>query len=553
MDPLAFEMLQTVLGGLGIFLLGMKLLSDGIQAMAGSRLNRLICAVTDNRVLAIFVGFAVTGVIQSSSATTVMVIGFVNSGLMTLMQSIGVIFGANIGTTMSMWILTLNISKYGALVIGISAFVYLFAKKDRSHFIGMAVLGLGMLFFGLQLMSDGFKPLRGMESTQTFICQFEATSTLGFIKSVFVGLLVTAVIQSSTAFIGIVMSLAANNVVGFETSVALIMGSNIGTTVTAALACIGASRNAWRAALAHALFNVIGVLFVISIHSNFIYISEKLVRWISSNPDKPLNLKLAIACVHTSFNVACTLLLLPLMGLFARVVTFLIPVRKEEAKSERYKPQYLDKRLLHSAPVALEQARKEILRMGDICLEMMDDLHLILKDGRNGALEEAVFHGEDNLDIAQMEIAQYISALLHDNVTHEVATSTRREIRQADEFESVSDHIRNGLKAYLKIRNAGENLTEVAKNEVIDLCEQVRNYCVEIMDIVKEGNKDRVAKATGRNKEIDFLAKKYRDCHMQRLAVTCTAPVKSLVYSDMLIAFRRINDHLLNVVETLQS
>jgi phosphate:Na+ symporter len=552
MTAQAAEMTQTVLGGLGIFLLGMKLLSDGTQALAGSKLNKLICAVTDNRLLAIVVGVLVTGIIQSSSATTVMVIGFVNSGLMTLMQAIGVIFGANIGTTMSMWILTLNISKYGALVIGISAMVYLFAKKDRTHYIGMAVLGLGMLFFGLELMSDGFKPIRSMDATMRFITQFEATSTSGFIKSVLVGLLATAVIQSSTAFIGIVMSLAANSVIGFETSIALIMGSNIGTTVTAALACIGASRSACRAALAHSLFNIIGVLFVVMIHTNFIYVSEKLVRWISANPSGPLNLKLAIAVVHTSFNVGCTILLFPVMGLFAKVVTWMLPVRKEEAKSERYKPQFLDKRLLNSAPVALEQAKMEILRMGSFCLEMCDDLQRIFVEGRNSAVEDAVFRGEENLDIAQMEIAEYVSALLHDTVSHEVAVSARREIKQADEFESVSDHIRNALKAYLKIRNAGEELTDVAMAEVKDLCVQVRGYCVQIIDIVKEGGKARVAEATARNKEIDTVAKHYRDCHMQRLAVTCTAPVKSLVYSDILIAFRRANDHLLNVAETLQ-
>lgn len=548
----AVGMTQTVLGGLGIFLLGMKLLSDGMQAVAGSKLNKLICAVTDNRLLAIIVGVLVTGIIQSSSATTVMVIGFVNSGLMTLMQSIGVIFGANIGTTMSMWILTLNISKYGALVIGVSAMVYLFAKKDRTHYIGMAVLGLGMLFFGLEMMSEGFKPIRSMDATMRFITQFEATSTSGFIKSVLVGVVATAVIQSSTAVIGIVMSLGANSVIGFETSVALIMGSNIGTTVTAALACIGASRNACRAALAHSLFNLIGVLFVVMIHTNFIYVSEKLVRWVSGNPSGPLNLKLAIALVHTTFNLGCTVLLFPLMGLFGKVVTWMLPVRKEEAKSERYKPQFLDKRLLNTAPVALEQAKKEILRMGAFCVDMCDDLQQILNSGRSAEIEEAIFRGEENLDVAQMEIAEYVSSLLHDNVSHEVAVSARREIKQADEFESVSDHIRNALKAYLKIRNAGEELTDVAMAEVKDLCVQVRGYCVQIIDIVKEGSKARVAEATARNKQIDTVAKHYRDCHMQRLAVTCTAPVKSLVYSDIVIAFRRANDHLLNVAETLQ-
>lgn len=557
MDPQVFHMVQTVLGGLGIFLLGMKLLSDGMQALAGNRLNRLICAVTDNRLMGILVGIGVTCVIQSSSATTVMVIGFVNSGLMTLIQALGVIFGANIGTTLSLWILTLPaVSSYGALFIGVAAFVYLFAKKDKTRFIGMAFLGLGMLFFGLELMSKGFEPLRDDKGLCDALTMFKATSMLGFIKAVLIGAIFTGIVQSSAAVIVIVMSLAVNDVLDYPTSVAIVLGSNIGTTVTAALACIGASRGAIRAALAHTLFNVLGVVGVTILHTPFIELTMKAALWVTNNQTGTLALKdftVAIACVHTLFNVSCTIILFPFMRLFAKTVTLIVPIRKEEAKSERYKPRYLDKRLLNNGPVALEQAKKEILRMGDTCLEMLDDLRLIISTDRNTPVEEAIFRGEDNLDIAQKEIAEYVSALLHDSVTHEVAISARREIRQADEFESVSDHIRNGLKAYLKIRNAGEDLTDVATHEVVDLCEQVRHYCVDIMDVVKEGNRERVAKATERNKEIDALAKRYRDCHMQRLTVTCTAPVKSLVYSDMLIAFRRINDHLLNVAETLQS
>ena len=547
-----FKMVQLVLGGLGIFLLGMKLLSDGMQALAGNKLNRLIGAVTDNRFLAILVGVGVTALVQSSSATTVMVIGFVNSGLMTLMQAIGVIFGANVGTTISLWVLTLNVAKFGPMIIGISAFVYLFAKRDRTHFIGMAVLGLGMLFFGLQLMSDGFKPLGATDSLNHSLALFSAVTMGGFLKSVLIGALITGVIQSSAAVLGIVMGLAMNGVIGFDTAIAIIMGSNIGTTITAGLACIGASRNAIRAALAHTLFNVIGVFFVILFHTQFVALSESLIRLVTANPTGPLNMKIAIVGVHTGFNVSCVLILFPFMRLFAKIVTFLVPVRVEEAKSERYKPKYLDKRLLGRAPIAIAQAEKELLVMGDTCLEMLADLHKILGNERNTAIEDGIFRGEENMDVAQKEIAEYVSALLHDNVTHAIANSARRVIRQADEFESVSDHIRNALKAYLKIRNANETLTDLAIAEVLDLCEKVSVYCREIMDIIKEGRKERVVQATQHNKAIDDLAKQYRDCHLQRLMVSCKEPVKSLVYSDMLIAFRRVNDHLLNVAEALE-
>ena len=550
----AVQMVQAVVGGLGLFLLGMKLMSDGMEALAGNRLNRLICAVTNNRVMAILVGVGVTCVIQSSSAVTVMVVGFVNSGVMTLMQAIGVIFGANIGTTLSLWILTLNISAYGPLFIGASAFVYLFARKERTRFIGMAILGLGMLFFGMELMSDGFKPLRGNEGFRTALAMFDATTLYGFTMAVVVSTIITGIVQSSAAVIVITMSLATNGVVDFPTCVAVIMGSNIGTCGTAGLACIGTARNAVRAALAHALFNVIGVVVVVAIHGPFVKYSEIMARWISRNPDGPLNFVLAIACVHTVFNVLSTVVMYPLMGALERLVIFFLPIRKEETKSARFKAQFLDKNLLNQAPIAIAQAGKEILRMGETCVQMLDDLHAILSTAeRNAYLEEGVFHAENNLDIAQKEIAEYVSGLLHGNVTHEVALLARRAIRQADEFESVSDHVRNALKAYLKIRNADETLTDAALAEVLDLCERDRAFCLETMDILRNGSKDLLPVAAERSKGIDALAKDYRDRHMQRLAVTCTAPVKSLVYSDMLVAFRRTNDHLLTIVETLQA
>ena len=556
MSETVFEMCQVAIGGLGLFLLGMKLLSDGMQALAGNRLNRLICAVTDNRFMGILVGIGVTCVIQSSSATTVMVVGFVNSGLMTLMQALGVIFGANIGTTLSLWILTLPaVSSFGALIIGVSSFVYLFSNKDKTRFIGMAILGLGLLFFGMELMSRGFEPLRYNQKLCDALTLFRATSTLGFIKAVLIGAVFTAIVQSSAAVIVIVMSLAGNNVLDFPTSVAIVLGSNIGTTITAALACIGASRGAIRAALAHTLFNVFGVVGVTLFQESFVDFSLKSALWITHNSTdtlSPGDFRVAIACVHTLFNVSCTVILFPFMRLFAKAVTLMVPVRKEEAKSERYKPQYLDKRLLNNAPVALDQAKKEILRMGTSCLEMLDDLDLILSTDRNAALEEAIFHAEDNLDVAQKEIAEYVSSLLHGSFTHEVAVSARREIRQADEFESVSDHIRNALKAYLKIRNADEKLSPEADAEVLDLCEQDRKYCSDVMDLLARDDKARVTWAIERNKDIDCTAKKYRDQHMQRLTVSCTSPVKSLVYSDILIAFRRVNDHLLNIAETLK-
>lgn len=552
MDTTMFKMLQTVLGGLGIFLLGMRFMSDGMQALAGSKLTKLVSVATGTRFRAIMVGTVVTFLLQSSSASTVMVVGFVNSGIMTLMQAIGVIFGANIGTTVTLWSLALPIADYGAMIIGMAVFFYIFAKKDVVRHSAMAVMGLGMLFFGMELMSNGFNPLRDDPEIRSAIARFDATSLFGFMQAVIASTVITAVLQSSAAVIGITIGLAVAGLVDFPTSVAVIMGSNIGTCGTAVIACIGTSRNAVRAALAHMMFNILGVVIAIAIHGPFVDFSERAVRWITQNPSDGLNYTLAIAWTHTAFNILSTVVMYPFMGWLERLVTFMLPFRKEEEKTKQYKPQYLDRNLLNQATIALDQAKKEIAVMGDTCLQMLEDLHTIIGSGeRNEFMEEGIFTAENNLDVAQKEIAEYVTSILQGNVTHATGTEARRLIKQADEFESVSDHARNVLKAFLKIRNAGETLTDEATAEEQDLCIKVKAYCVDVMDIVAKGDKNRVDWARERSREIDANAKQYRDCHMQRLAVSCLSPVKSLVYSDMLNGFRRANDHLLNVAETL--
>jgi|LSQX01.2.fsa_nt_gb phosphate:Na+ symporter len=553
MNSVIFTMFQQVLAGLGIFLLGMRFMSDGMQALAGSKLNNLVGAATSSRLRAILVGIGVTFVLQSSSASTVMVVGFVNSGLMSLIQAIGVIFGSNIGTTLSLWFLTLNIAKYGPLLIGITVFFFIFAKKEKYRNTAMAVLGLGMLFFGLELMSGGFKPLQEIPEIKEVISGLDATHLIGFTKVVIISMIFTAVVQSSAAVTGITIGLAANNIIDYPTSVAIILGSNVGTCATAVLACIGTSRNAVRAALAHMVFNIIGVAIVTLLHSPFVEYSERMVRFITQNPVGELkNPKFAVAWTHTVFNILNTTVMYPFMRVLERIVTLLVPVRKEEEKIKTYTPKYLDRNLMHQANLALGFAKREIAVMGEMCQQMLEDLCTVIgTEERDELLEEGILKAEENLDIAQREVLEYVTAILYGNITHATAAQGRRLIKQADEFESVSDHARNVLEAFLKIRNANETLTEEATNEELDLCRKAKTYCDDIMDILAKNDKKRVEWAQKQCAEINETARHYRDRHMERLAVSCTEPVKSLIYSDMLNGFRRVVDHLLNVAETL--
>ncbi|MHC4524009.1 MAG: Na/Pi cotransporter family protein, partial [Planctomycetota bacterium] len=258
----ALEIIFQVCGGLGIFLLGMKNMSEGMQAVAGERIRKLIGAVTNNRLLACGIGTMVTSIVQSSSVTTVMVVGMVNAGLMTLIQAIGVILGANIGTTITGWILVLKVGKYGLPMIGLAAFFYLFSKKERIRFTAMVFVGLGMVFFGLQLMKNGFAPIQDMPKFIEWFQAFQPSNYPGIIKCVLAGAVLTAIVQSSSATLGITMGLAASGMIDYPTAAALVLGENIGTTITALLASLGTSTTARRAAYAHTLFNTIGVLWI---------------------------------------------------------------------------------------------------------------------------------------------------------------------------------------------------------------------------------------------------------------------------------------------------
>ena len=546
--------LEAALGGIGIFLLGMRFLSDGLQALAGARLNRWIGSVADNRFLALLVGIGVTCVIQSSTATTVMVVGFVNSGVMTLLQGVAVVFGANVGTTLSLWLLTLDVSQYGEFLIGVAIFFYLFSKRAKVRSAAMATIGLGMLFFGLELMKNGFAPLRQMPEMRDALGFFHATSLPGFLCAAFASGVVTALIHSSAAVVLLVMGLAGAGAIDFPTSVALVLGSNIGTTVTALIACIGSSRNALRAALAHTLFNLIGVLLVALVWHPFSSACESFSKWaFRGEPEGPAYFTFAIACVHTFFNVATTAILFPFMRLFVGIVTKIVPVHESERKEEGWRAHFLDPHLIPQTAVALGQAQKEILRMGETCRAMLADLRAILATPeRDEEREEGVFRQEDAMDLAQKEISEYVGRVLHDNVSRFQSDLARRELRQADEFESVSDYVRNALKAYLKIRNAGEDLSPAARAETLALCDAVAAFLADVLDIVQIGDPFNVGRAEEKSRAIEDQAKRCRDAHLSRLGKTCNSPVKSLVYSDLLTAFRRQNDHLLNIAQTLR-
>ncbi|MEM7391979.1 MAG: Na/Pi cotransporter family protein [Verrucomicrobiota bacterium] len=332
-----FNAVTGLIGGLGIFLLGMRFLSDGLRAIAGDGLRRMISLVTDNRYFAVCVGLTVTVLVQSSSITTVMTVGLVNSGFMALKQALGVIFGANIGTTITGWIVLLKIGKFGLPILGVSAFVYLFSRNERLRHIGMIVMGIGMVFFGMELMKKGLKPISEVDEFMRWFEAFDASTLPGRIKCALVGCVLTMIVQSSSATLVITMNLATTGLIGYETAAALVMGENIGTTITAWLAAIGANIHAKRAAYGHMLFNVLGVCWMMLAFPLFIRLVAVIIghepNTFVEGAEVPYpHIQFSIALTHTLFNVINTLLFLPFLKQIAWIAIRLAPDRPTENK-----------------------------------------------------------------------------------------------------------------------------------------------------------------------------------------------------------------------------
>jgi phosphate:Na+ symporter len=623
----ALEIIYQVCGGLGIFLLGMKNMSEGMQAVAGERLRRMIGAVTNNRFMACGLGTLVTMIIQSSSVTTVMVVGLVNAGIMTLMQAIGVIYGANIGTTITAWILVINLGKYGLPLIGMASFFYLFTKRDKIRFTAMFLMGIGMVFFGLELMKNGFSPLKDMPAFIAWFHRFQPDSYWGIWKCILAGAVLTAVIQSSSATIGITLGLAFTGVIDYRTAAALVLGENIGTTITAWLASLGAATNARRAAYAHILFNVIGVCWIsllfpwyttliseivtrtqaatvdaivcngrddpdletcagrYKIDGTKLYFTDSQGRRINREgsvlDDKTAyvladdfekaiethtltNLtaykagqtqypftQAAIAVTHSGFNILNTLVFIPMVGLMARLLTWLIPERKA---AEKPRLTYLNVRMLDTPAIGIQQSFKEIIRMGEIIRQMLGKLKTMLSNEEpNRTLADEIFQSENDLDVMQMEIVGFLGDILSGNISHEVIEESRHQIRIADEYESISDYITAILKLRLKMRDTHLLLSPESIEELNHLHGMVENYFNLVHSTVEQdtGSPEFFSEAQSRGMAVTKYMKECRSRHMNRVEAGKVSPMKSLIYTDMLTSYRRIKDHAFNVAEVM--
>lgn len=538
---MGLDIFFKVIGGLGIFMYGMHNMSGGMQKLAGDRLKKILAVLTTNRFMAIIMGVFVTGMVQSSSVSTVMTIGFVNAGLLNLKQSLGVILGANIGTTITGWILVLKIGKYGLPIAGIAALLYLFGKSDRAKTRALTTMGLGMIFFGLQLMSDGFKPLRTMPEFIELFHKFQADSLTGVIAAAAVGALMTAIVQSSSATLGITITLAVQGLIDYQTAVALVLGENVGTTITACLASIGARANAKRAAYAHTIVNIVGVIWVTSIFGLYI-------KFLHNFADPSADVTRFIATAHTMFNVTNVIIFTPFITLIAN---FLMKVVKDDEEVVE-RVTHLDERMADTPTVVIEQTKKEILGMAGDISTMMNSLKDIIVTGTDinknvGQIVEL----EEKLDLVQKEISDVNFEIMHKDLDEKYIEETRGNLEVADEYETVSDYLTRISKSIKKL-NENDILLNNKKKESL---EQIHTRVVEFFDYVntayENGNKEILVEAMQKSAIIKDLYKKARKEHMERVAEHKMPAMLSTAYMDILNHYRRIKDHMVNVVETL--
>ncbi len=550
--PNYWTMFFAVVGGLGIFLVGMKYMSEGLQMVAGASLRRMIATLTDNRFSATLVGFVVTFLIQSSSVTTVMVVGFINSQIMTLSQGIGVIMGANIGTTVTGWILTLNIGKYGLPILGIAAFFYMFSKNERTRFLGMAVMGLGFVFFGLELMQQGFKPLRDLPSFSAWMETFSADSYFGVLTCAAVGCILTLVVQSSSATLGITISLAAIGVIRFETAAALVLGENIGTTITAVLASIGMSANARRAAYFHVMFNVIGVAYITMLFNwPFMPIVRGLVG-VDPQTGLILNSTMGIALTHTLFNVANVIVFLPFTRIAADILIRYVPDTGSPPTKSRL--TNLSTRIMETASISVERSRIEVLRMGTGCNQLTDwVLDIVKSETPESKMVDDSFHQEEVLDSLQDEIIEFTSSMLSGNISHDIAESARQQLRMADELESISDYLIIILKSDLKMRQSNLSLPEPEKSEVIELHGSIGSLIRMIVQYyaARKSGHELMTDVHAQGRSITHKVKSIRDKFMRRMSEEKFDPQVVIAINTQLNAYRRVREHAQNVAEAI--
>ena len=537
-----------LIGGLCLFLFGMNIMGDGLEKTAGGSLNRLLGKLTTGKLAGFLTGLGVTAVIQSSSATTVMVVGFVNSGIMTLKQAINVIMGANVGTTVTAWILSLSgiegdawymqllkPTSFTPVLALIGIIMFMVSKSNKKKDIGTILLGFATLMFGMDAMSGAVEVLKDIPEFQNFMIMF-ADSPIAPLLGVLVGSVLTGIIQSSSASVGILQALSSTGAVSIGVSIPIIMGQNIGTCVTALLSSVGTNRNARRASIVHLFFNLIGTAILLTV---FWIVSAVLAPAILSQSAD----EFSIAVCHTAFNVICTAIMLPLSGVLEKISYAVI---KEPKGADTDKKITLDERLMETPSVALEQCKTVAGRMARVSMESLYNSFILL-DKYDKELAEKVREDETSVDRYEDILGSYLVKLSAVPMTDTDSDETNKMLFIIGDLERISDHAVNILRSAEEIDSKKIALTPNAKAELDTLCNAVREITDLTYKALCENNFNAATNIEPLEQVIDKLKVQLRANHISRMQKGECSIEAGFVWADLITNLERVADHCSNI------
>lgn len=528
---MGFFIVISFLGGIALLLYGIRLAGEGLQKAAGGRLRAILTSLTKNRYIGIGVGAAITAILQSSSAATVMLVGFVSSGLMTLNQTIGVILGADIGTTVTVQLLAFRVYDVAILFIAIGIGLMSFAKRAVTREIGQGILGFAFIFFSIKIMSDSMIPLRESEYLKALLLSIGESPLLGILLAA----IMTALVQSSAAVIGMALALSLQNLMTLDVAIPIILGANIGTCAAAILTSIGANLEARQVAAAHILFKVIGVTLFYPLIGPF----KDLIEYTAADIPRQ------IANAHTLFNVAIAVIFLPFANPFANLVRKIIPERKGE---ERFGPKYLDPHVLNTPSLALGQATREALRMSDIAQWMLKESIQVFKSNDRDLLYR-IEQKDDELDLLDREIKLYLTRIAQSTLTSSESKKEFELIAFTSNMENIGDIIDKNLMELAKKKiTSGVSFSEEGLREIVEFHQKVlENFDISISAFASR-NKDLAKKILRHKVRLGEVERDFRQAHINRLHEGLQESVDtSAIHLDVLSNLKRINSHITNI------
>lgn len=527
----------SMAGGLGLFLFGIRTMGDGLENAAGAKLKRMLEVLTGNRFLAVLVGFVVTAIIQSSTATTVMVVGFVNAGMMSLAQAVGVIMGANIGTTVTSLLIALNFSSVAAASVLVGVILMLASKKTVVKNLGAIFTGFGLLFLGIDMMSDSMAPLRESAGFMNFIVTV-SESPLRPLFGIILGIVMTAVLQSSSASVGVLQTLAMQGLVPLKFSVFVLFGQNIGTCLTALFSTVGAKKNSKRAAVIHLLFNVIGTgIFIL------IALLTPYVEWIEKLSPDPMA---QIAISHIVFNIVSTVVMFPFAKVLVKLSCLLVP-GKDDSESEMH-CKFIDDRLLNTPPFAVMQVSKEVARMAKLARDNFEtSAHALIN--RSDKDLDKVMENEEIINYLNHHITSYLVKLNALDITDSDSDYIARVFHAINDIERVGDHAINLAEAAQHNIGEGLKFSDPAREELNQLCGSVVTLLERSMAAFDNQSlsDDEAKELSNLEEHIDDLTLECQDSHIFRLNRKECNTEAGMLYLNTITDFERVGDHAINI------